>query len=255
MKTKWIMMLLVSAAVLTGITSCKNDKGSAHLQMRLMDAPSPYAFDAIYLDVVGVEVNVNHDNADEWITMHSTAGVYNLLTLVNGADVLLVNEDIPEGRIEQVRLILGTGNTIVVDGRSHPLTIPSGQESGLKINVHQDVDANTPFTLMLDFDAAHSIVVTGNGDYHLQPVINGFVEQQTGSIHGTVVIPQTGVAIIVSDVSKHYSTYADAGNGGYVVRGITPGTYTVAVYLPDSDVPTLYEGIVVTAGTTTEIRQ
>lgn len=254
MKTKWMMMLLLAGAVFTGMTSCKNDKGSGHLQMRLMDAPSPYAFDAIYLDVVGVEVNVSHDNTNEWITMHSTAGVYNLLTLVNGADVLLVNEDIPAGRIEQVRLVLGGGNTIVVDGRTHPLTIPSGQESGLKINVHQDVEADASFTLMLDFDAAHSIVLTGAGEYHLQPVINGFIEQQTGQIHGAVSPAQNGVAVVVTGSPTLYSTYANASNGQYLVRGVTPGTYTVAVYMPDSNVPTVYDNVVVTAGATTEIR-
>lgn len=254
MKTKAMLMVLaVGAVLMTGITSCNRDKHTGHLQIRMMDAPSPYNYDAVYLDVIGVEVNVDKESGDpEWISLHSGAGVYNLLTLVNGAEVVLGNEEIPAGRIEQVRLILGSGNTIVVDGRSHPLTVPSGSESGLKINVHQDLKADGDFSLMLDFDAAHSIHVTGNGEYQLKPVIRGFILQERGSIHG-VVAPVTGVAIIADNGSATFTTYADASTGHFLLRGLTPGTYTVMVYLPDSDRAIVYENIIVTANVVTEL--
>jgi len=255
-KSNLLKAILLGAVVLTGISSCNRENGTGRVQVRMLDAPSPYAYDAIYLDVRGVEVNVDEECCEpKWVTMHSGAGVYNMLTLVNGVDVLLVNEDLPAGRIEQVRLILGEGNTIIVDGISYPLTIPSGSESGLKINVHQDLPADGNMTLMLDFDAAHSILKTGNGDYKLKPVIRGYVAEDRGAIHGTVTTARPGVAIFVdrSDATITASTYANASDGQFLVRGLTPGTYVVTIYYPESDIPVRIRDVVVTANITTEI--
>lgn len=255
-RTNFLKTILLGAIVLTGFGACNRDNQTGHLQMRMLDAPSPFAYDAVYLDVRGVEVNVDEECCEpKWVSMHSGAGVYNMLTLVNGVDVILVNEDLPAGRIEQVRLILGEGNTIIVDGISYPLTIPSGSESGLKINVHQDLPAEGNMTLMLDFDAAHSILKTGNGEYKLKPVIRGFIAEERGSIHGTVVTARPGIAVFVdrSDATITASTYANASDGQFLVRGLTPGTYIVSIYYPESDIPVRIEGVVVTANVTTEI--
>lgn len=255
MKTKTFFAALATGVLLlSGMSSCNRDKQTGHLQLRMMDAPSPFNFDAIYVDVIGVEVNIEPECCDpEWLTLNSGAGVYNLLTLVNGTDVILVNEDIPAGRINQVRLILGSGNTIVVDGVSHPLTIPSGSESGLKINVHQTLEGEGDVTLMLDFDAAHSIHITGNGEYKLKPVIRGFVLQDRGAIHGVVTPASTGIAVIATSGNNTFTTYADAATGHFLIRGVMPGTYTVSVYLPNVATPVVYNNVVVTANATTEI--
>ena len=254
MKSNWKKLAVGIAVVGLGtLISCNRSGGTGHVQMRLMDAPSPYAYEAIYLDVQGVEVNLTQESGSDWISLHSSAGVYNLLSLVNGTDVLLVSEDVPEGRIEQVRLILGSGNTIVVNGVSYPLTIPSGSESGLKINVHENLAAGEVMAIMLDFDAAHSVEVTGNGEYKLKPVIHGYLAGQRGQVHGTVLVPSAGVAVIASNSAVSYSTYADAASGEFLIRGMMPGTYTVNVYLVNNPSPITYTNVAVTAGITTEV--
>jgi len=201
MKAKIIMLMSIAAILaVAGITSCNKDRQTAHLQLRLIDAPSPYAYESIYLDIREVQINFSEESSRPgWTTVHSAAGVYDILSLVNGVDVLLTDNDFPESRIEQVRLVLGSGNTIVVDGQSHPLTIPSGSESGLKINVHEDLEAGENFTLILDFDATKSIDQTGHGSYKLKPVIRGFIEQKTGAIRGVTTPVQWGTAIVADN--------------------------------------------------------
>ena len=71
---------------------------------------------------------------------------------------------------DQLRLVLGNNNNIVVDGETHPLTIPSGAQSGLKIKVHKKLN-KTLEDLVVDFDAGLSVHQEGTGDYKLRPVL------------------------------------------------------------------------------------
>ncbi|HZK63329.1 MAG TPA: DUF4382 domain-containing protein [Puia sp.] len=81
-------------------------------------------------------------------------GLYNLFDLTNGKDTLLADATIPSGTISQIRLILGDNNYIVTDnGEKISLKTPSGQESGLKVQVHQEVTGGILYRLTLDFDA------------------------------------------------------------------------------------------------------
>ncbi len=254
---KYVIAVLAAAVIAGagGVISCNKDgNGMGRLQVKLMDAPSPYNFDAIYLDVIGVDVNVEPDHGDGgWIHLTTGVGVYNIMTLVNGSDVVLANEEIPEGRITQIRLILGDGNTIVVDGNSQHLVIPSGSESGLKINIHEAVGEGEVLTLMLDFDAAHSIKRQGHGGYHLQPVMRGVILERTGSVHGTVTVSSGHVAVIASGGGVDYSTYVDGETNQFLLRGLPPGMYTVYIYYPDSDHAVVFENIRVTPNTVTEL--
>ena len=57
-------------------------------------------------------------------------------------------------------------------GTETALTTPSGQQSGLKMNVDIDVAADKVADVVLDFDACKSVVKRGNsGQYNLKPVI------------------------------------------------------------------------------------
>ncbi|HEV8079174.1 MAG TPA: DUF4382 domain-containing protein [Chitinophagaceae bacterium] len=87
----------------------------------------------------------------------------------NGVDTLLATGTVPTGMVKEIRLILGSNNTVVVGGVSYPLTIPSGSESGLKIKVNKELSA-TLETLIVDFDAALSINLE-SGSYKLRPVL------------------------------------------------------------------------------------
>lgn len=245
---------LMMAAVLF-FAGCKKDNdtpaGMTRMKVRMVDAPSPYAFQQINIDVVGVETNIN----GQWYSLAFNAGVYNILTLVNGTNALIADDSIPTGHMSQLRLILGANNTIMADGQVYPLTIPSGSESGLKLNLNQDLPADE-YTIMIDFDAAHSIVVQGNGQFKLKPVLHAFTVETTGMIQGQVLPAGVGIAILAennanADIS--YSSYADPATGNFLLQGMVAGTYTVKVYPAGTDIPIILTNITVSDNHTTVI--
>src|SRR5206468_51295 len=131
------------------------------------------------VDVQGVELT---GSGGKTATMNVNKGVYNLLAFSNGIDTLIATGTMEVTTVEQVRLILGTNNSVVVNGTSYPLATPSADQSGLKLQVHQTLQAGVQYNLLLDFDANTSIVSEGNGSYKLKPVIRTIDMAISGSI-------------------------------------------------------------------------
>jgi hypothetical protein len=146
------------------------DNGSTsgtNFKVKLTDAP--YNAQQVNVDIKEVRVNYKNDTLP-WTTLQTNARVYNLLTLQNGRDTLLSTATLPGGTINQIRFILGTNNTIMIDSVLYPLTIASGDEVGLKININKKLKAGLD-SVLIDFDADKSIIKTGNGQYRLKPVL------------------------------------------------------------------------------------
>ena len=126
-----------AAALTLSLASC--DDGAAdltaptapRLEVRLTDGPGDY--DAVVVDVVGVEVrragSPAVDNGFEALSASFT-GPVDLLELSNGVDTLLAAGDIAAGEIDAMRLLFGDDNYLVVDGERRELSTPSAQQSG-----------------------------------------------------------------------------------------------------------------------------
>ena len=257
MKTKIFAMLMILLSV-TFITCRKDNNGGAGtgpVFVRMMDAPSPYNFEKVWIDVKRVEVNISNPATGEssWVTLSTHAGIYSLLDLVNGRDTLLADGIVATGELEQLRFVLGDQNSVVVNGVTFPMDVPSGSTSGLKVNVHQAVAADKPLMLYIDFDAAQSIVAKGNGSFSLKPVLHEFVLSETGIVAGSVTNVTPAIAITLADREATYSTYADPVTGAFKLRGISPGTYLMSAYPKDSDVPVVKVNVEVIAGQTTDV--
>lgn len=164
--------LVITSAI--GFVSCSKDEtsnnsGQSTLQVRLTDAPAVY--DSVNIDVQEVRVKMSEDSADSgWLAMETNVGIYNLLDFQNGVDTVIATLPVPTQTVKQLRLVLGPNNYVVVSGVTYPLTIPSGSESGLKINLNKSLNASLE-TIVVDFDAAASIHLQGNGEYKLRPVL------------------------------------------------------------------------------------
>ncbi|MEJ7611902.1 MAG: DUF4382 domain-containing protein [Ferruginibacter sp.] len=163
---------LALAVSLFGFSSCKKDNdNSANLEIRMTDAPT--ALEEVNVDIRSVRVKFADDPNDSmknWVDFNTQAGVYNLLALQNGVNVLLATGTLPERRVKEIRFILGTNNTVKDNGVVYPLVIPSGGESGLKIKFNKDLNANLN-TVIVDFDAALSVQNVSAGVYTLRPVL------------------------------------------------------------------------------------
>lgn len=223
---KFSLMIMLFAA----FVSCKDDddsniQGNATMSVKLVDAPGDY--DAVYVDVQDVLIKYNGNNNEVSIG-EINAGVYNLLELTGGVSVLLVNDEIPAGSISQIRLVLGTQNTIVVDGESYPLETPSSQQSGLKVQVNETIEDGGQYDVILDFNVEESIVAQGNGDYSLHPVIRASLSIDSGSITGLVLPLGVQALVTASSGNTNISTYTNA-QGNYVLNGVPEGTYTLTL--------------------------
>lgn len=223
------MILLMAFA----FSSCdkNNDKDEQKASVHLMLTDAPALYDQVLIDIQGVEL---HTENDGWITVPLLyPGIYNLLDFSNGADTLLGTVELNSGILSQVRFILGSNNSIVVDGVEHPLTVPSGSTSGLKFNVHQDIEAGYTYRFWLDFDAAHSVHQTGNGTYKLKPVIRMFTEASSGSIDGNVFPIEALPLVTVYNATDTLMAIPDS-EGYFKIRGVNAGVYSVMFSTGDS---------------------
>jgi hypothetical protein len=208
------------------ISSCsKSDKNTEKVQLtvRMTDAPANY--DAVMVDVQGVEITGNDGNT---VMLNTNAGIYNLLELSNGINTLLATGELEAGPVSQIRLILGTNSTVKVNDVVYPLSVPSAMQSGLKLQVHQTFEAGVSYTILLDFDANQSIVSNGNNEYQLKPVIRTVDSAISGSIRGSLTPVGTIATVTATSNGLTCSTVADA-NGKFQFSGLPKGSYDITV--------------------------
>jgi hypothetical protein len=183
MKKGNVLLILTTVCSLFFLQACKKDAvsggpvtdpvGSGAIKIDLTDAPGNYL--EVNVDIKQVRIHVADDSTsnDGWIDLPTNAGIYNLLDLQNGIDTTVVDSTfIPGGKVSQIRFVLGPHNSVMTsDSVIHDLKVPSGEQSGLKINVHKSIPAGQTLHVLLDFDAEKSVMEKGNGDFMMKPVI------------------------------------------------------------------------------------
>jgi hypothetical protein len=245
---------LVLTAILVAASCTKNEtsRGSARMQVSLTDGPGDY--EALYIEVQDIKINSTSDAENGWVSLEGVRrGTYNLLDLVNGKDTLLADATIPSGRVQQIRLVLGKENYVKTGGEMLKLETPSAQQSGLKLNIHQDVVEGITYKLLLDFNVAKSVHQSGNGKYILKPTIRTVMQAVGGGIKGVVAPSDLHTAVLALQGSDTVaSTYTL--NGGYLLQGLNTGTYDLH-FLPSdtSQAKQVKTGIAVSTGVVTTV--
>ena len=231
------------------LINCSNEN-TARVEVRLTDSPGDY--EELKVDIQGVQVNNSNENSG-WISLDIEEGVYDILKLSNGIDTLLGAIELPVGRVEQIRLILGANNSVKIDGQTHDLSTPSAQQSGLKLNVHAELIEGITYEILLDFDAARSVVNRGNGIYSLKPVIRVLNEVTSGAISGMVSPADATPAVYAIAGSDTVGTAFADDTGKFLVRGIPAGSYTVSIVPGETYEPVLKTDVIVTVGSVTDL--
>lgn len=229
------MKLLFSGvllAIVLASASCSKSSSSKDSKLTVYLTDDPANYDAVWIDIRDIQVNTTTDAESGWQSLSVLRpGIYNLLKFRNGLDTLLASEELPAGRISQIRLILGSDNSVVIGGVSYPLQTPSAQQSGLKLNVHAELVAGIEYKLWIDFDASRSIVTTGNGKYILKPVIRTYTKATSGAIKG-IVLPAVSVNMIYA-IQNTADTIGAAkpefGTGSFLISGLNRGSYRISI--------------------------
>lgn len=190
-----------------------------------------------------------------WISIDVKAGVYDLLTLRNGAESLIANGTLPKGKIRNLRLTLGTGNSVVVGGQTFPLQLPAGNNQ-VVIRLHNGdiaITGTSAFALRVDFDASRSIVFDGT-NYTLKPVIKAFCDEKSGRIEGKVLPGAAGpITITAFNTTDTATAIAEKGEGEYKIRGLLDGTYSVLILGSNGYKDTTVVNVVVKSGSETKL--
>ena len=202
--------------------------GTGRLVVDLIDAPGDFE----QVNVVIVEINV-HRTADDslsgWYTVSDDTTRVDLLQLSNGASVSLADSTLPAGDFDQIRLVLGEGNHVYVDGDSLALTVPSGSQSGVKIHHDFSLGDGEVYALALDFDAERSIHQTGNGTYIMRPVIRAQAQATAGAIAGVVDPAAARAQVWTVAGDDTVTAWADTLSGAFRLMMLPAGTYDVSI--------------------------
>ncbi len=218
--------ILVAALMLLSVSCSKNTQSTAQLQVRLVDNPA-VDVKAVWVDIRDIEIIVNGGGPVSLTGIHP--GVYNLMDLTNGKDTLLADAVIPAGKISQLRLVLGDNNYIINNaGAKIALKTPSAQQSGLKVQIHEDLAGGVLYRLLLDFDAARSIVPAGNSnDINLKPVLRILSFAPSGGNISGVVLPGSIAAAVyaINGTDTAAATFSSVPAGSFLIRDIPAGNY------------------------------
>jgi len=163
------LFLLLLLPVIAG---CGGGSGSglAHLKITFhdtkVDGSTISRIDMTILETQIIDINGNKT------TISSQPHSFNLLELAKNNPVVLADTAVAPGIYQQIRLILDSNATITLtDGTKYPLKVPSGQQTGIKLDGVFTIPAGKFYTLDIDLIPGQSVIYTPGQGYELKPVI------------------------------------------------------------------------------------
>ena len=228
--------------VLAYLAACGGGGGSSEdstlqtgtLNLRITDSPVTSAervvvqFTGLEIKRVGAEPDV-FDFAPRQIDLLALDG--------GGSEILLSNVTLPAGEYESIRLKVNAGRNgsdsfiELDDGSVHPLFIPSGNQTGLKLIRGFTIGAGSTNNFTIDFDLRKSVVhPPGLGEpYLLKPVLRLVNNLEVGTIDGTVA-----TALVVDGCVPSVYLYSGSGIVPDDLGSATPPLASTAVNLDNA---------------------
>ena len=250
-----VAVLLAGLALLSGCGG-GDSSSTGTLRLSITDQPA-CGYDNVFITVETVRVHQSEDAMDSdagWqdIPILDAPKRIDLLKLTNGVLETLGQTVLPAGNYTQLRLVLASNppnspspipNSVVltVNGSEEPLDTPSGQQTGIKMNVDITVEPDKVADFVIDFDACKSVVVAGSsGKYLLKPVVSviplvteagqriiGYLDPATLGANTLVSAQSSGV--VVKSTPPATGTEFGLTEGQFVLYPVPPGTYDLVI--------------------------
>ncbi|MGH7552627.1 MAG: DUF4382 domain-containing protein [Longimicrobiales bacterium] len=166
------MIGLLSAAS-AGCEDSTMPEDNSHIRVLLTDAPSDFISKA-EVWVSRVNLTPGEDGGDplDLFAASAESRMYDLMQLRNGVTADLTGAVVVEpGMYHQLRLVVDSAFVTLADGytfsdgtNSRSLKVPSGAQSGIKVQLSDaiDADAGDNTTVVVDFDVDRNFVIQGN---------------------------------------------------------------------------------------------
>lgn len=197
------------------------------------------------------------DDEGGWITVATPMKTFNLLDLRNCLLEKLGSAALPAGEhVTQIRLILGEtsheghlfANFVVINGEEFEIKVPSGFQTGIKINPQGpvEIEENGEVHVTLLIDLSKSLVFTGSGKILFKPVVKATVGGETADafVTGKVTNAEDGSPLVGAGVSAEIPN-ADATEEAKVENSTTTdeeGNYRLCVAPGTYDLVASMEG-------------
>jgi Domain of unknown function (DUF4382) len=219
-------------------TSSITDLSKPHaVRIFLTDDQTP-VFDSVFIDLQQLQVKVEDDKLsnDGWVSLDIRAGVYNILRFRNGVDTLFASGTLPNANVKKIRLILGTQNSLMKDGKSLPLKMHDNDREvviSLEADNFEISDAGQVL-FWIDFDAGRSIQVDNSGPgnnngFRLKSHIRLFAKSKSGSIEGRVLPAVADARVMAINGTDTTTAIPEDDKGEFKIVGLNAGTYTVFI--------------------------
>lgn len=168
------------------------------------------------------------DQFGKWMAIDFKSGVYDLLQLRNGIDMLLGSVEVA-GVVRKIRIALGSNNHVIKNGAQLSLQL---QDDSTNRHIYIDVlkesritDTDGSTAVYLDFDLGRSVKEM-DGKYLLFPYLRTLSANRSLEIEGKVLPSEASVLVSVFNEVDTATALPD--NIGYFkVRGLKLGRYSV----------------------------
>jgi hypothetical protein len=272
-----ILGIILMACFTCAIISCdllqesQPSAGTGNVVINITDAPFPADFiDEVQVTIDKVELRIaggtctstsgesvgdkynngkhkGHDfssfNCDSgFVVVSEKTSTIDLLQLQNGIMAVLADAEIPVGKYDMIRLHIVDAVVVIDENTSFPLKVPSGNASGLKIMLDNEltVTENETSEILIDFDLSRSFITMGNlkskkgiTGFIFKPVIRAINNKHTSTIYGKVYEGEStavaGAQITVIQADTVVTTALTNSKGYYKVMGLHAGKYSMKV--------------------------
>ena len=258
---KLLALVLLLASFMFSCSK-ENEVATGYIGLHITDAPTDAS------NVTGVIITITaveyRKDGGDWQAFEGFSGpsTLNLLDLTEGKSELLGDFKVEAGTYTGLRFKLdaaengGSANSNSATyiefegGERQPLYVPSGTKSGYKALGSFTVPVNGAVSITADFDVRKSVVKAGaSGKYLLKPTIRLVVNEQAGSIAGTISETEAELQYVV--FAYETGTYADSEavepaegearfakavssakvkeDGSFIIPFMAPGEYDLVV--------------------------
>lgn len=151
--------LILACSITLLMSSCSKDStNDAEISVFLQDAPA--AYEKIKIEIKGV--SIYSQSAGQWVNLTVNNGNFDILTLDGNHQAFLGKIKLAGGTISQMQLIVGSNNTITVNGIDYPIVLDASDLDKLKVKIDNTVNNGSAYKLTIDFKAAESIDNSGS---------------------------------------------------------------------------------------------